>query len=300
MGKGSGFGKTILFGEHFVVYGAPAIAAGLSNEAIIEVIPSDKNRIITKIVVIEELSLGGIAGVLESLGIKQKYDVYLTGDLPTYGGLGSSAAFCVALAKAFAQEKGIRLTNEQVNSHAYNGEKAFHGNPSGVDNHMATYGGVAEFIRGKTSQENKFEQLKIEKPLNMVISFSGKYSPTLKMVEIVKKFREEDPNGFTQIMDQYLEIEKKAKKVLEKGQLDELGKLMNANQNLLKQIGVSDELNDKIIEIANSEGALGAKVTGGGGGGCCLILAKDEKHSEKIAKKLNEKKFFTFQTRIGR
>ena len=207
MGHGSGFGKTILFGEHFVVHGAPAIAAGLSNQAIVEVKPSDQNRIITKIFVISELSLGGIAGVLGSLEIKQKYDVHLTGDLPTYGGLGSSAAFCVALTKAFAQEKGINLTKEQVNHHAYNGEKAFHGNPSGVDNYMATYGGVAEFIRGKKQQENKFQQLTVGKPLHMVISFSGKYSATVKMVSNVAKFKQENEQQFSQLMDQYLEIE---------------------------------------------------------------------------------------------
>ncbi|MDO8627538.1 MAG: hypothetical protein Q7K42_03670, partial [Candidatus Diapherotrites archaeon] len=37
MGKGQGFGKTILFGEHFVVYPLPAIASAIGSKTIADV-----------------------------------------------------------------------------------------------------------------------------------------------------------------------------------------------------------------------------------------------------------------------
>jgi mevalonate kinase len=300
MGKGIGCGKVILFGEHFVVHGASAIAAGISNSARVEVKPSDRNRIITDMKVIEEMSLGGIAGVLRSMGINESYDVRLEGDLPTYGGLGSSAAFCVAMVRAFAQEKNLKLSDEEVNRHAYAGEMTFHGNPSGIDNFMATYGGVVEFRRGKLPAENKFTHLSMKKPLELVVSFTGKYSPTAKMVESVRKFKEQDEEEFGQLVEEYLDIEAEGRKALETGDVGRVGELMNANQELLQEIGVSDESNDRICEIALSEGALGAKVTGGGGGGCCIILVKDKAQAAAMKGKLDKAGFASFATSIGK
>lgn len=300
MGRGVGYGKIILFGEHFVVHGAPAIAAGIANAAIVEVKESAATSIITDRTVVESTSLAGIDGVLRSMGIREKYEVRLGGDLPTYGGLGSSAAFCVGLVRAFAEDKGLHPTNEEVNRHAYEGERTFHGNPSGIDNLMATYGGVVEFRRGKTHAENRFEHLSIKKPLDIVVSFSGKYSPTARMVESVRKFREQDKDGFAQLMDEYLTLEIEGRKCLEKGKIDVVGELMNSNQELLQEIGVSDELNDRINEIAAGEGALGAKVTGGGGGGCCIALAKDKTHAAAMKEKLNKAGFASFATQIAK
>ena len=227
MGRGIGTGKIIIFGEHFVVYGAPAIAGGISNAAIVEVKKASENSIVTDQKVIEELTLGGIDGVLRSMEIKDKFEVTLTGDLPTYGGLGSSAAFCVALVRAFADEKGLHLNTAEINKHAYNGEKAFHGNPSGIDNTIATHGGIIEFRRGKTEKESKFDFIEMKKPLDMVVSFSGKYSPTAKMVDAVRKFKETDETEFGQMMDEYLQIAAEGRKCIEKGKIDMIGTLMN-------------------------------------------------------------------------
>jgi mevalonate kinase len=298
MSHGIGNGKVILFGEHFVVHGAPAIAGGISNQAIVDVKEAKENQIITRLVVVPDMSKAGIAAVLKSMKIKEKYDVTLTGDLPTYGGLGSSAAFCVALVRAFANEKKLKLTDEQVNQHAYDGEMAFHGNPSGVDNTMATYGGVMEYTRGKSLEESVFRKINLRKSLDLVISFSGKYSDTTKMIARVQKFKDNDQNEFQQLMDEYSNIENEAKKAIGAGNLNKIGELMNSNQALLSEVGVSDEKNDAINDIALKGGAFGAKVAGGGGGGCCIALAKDKKHAEKIMRSIKDHGFDAFITSI--
>ncbi len=289
-------GKVIIFGEHFVVHGAPAIAAGISSGVVVEVKPSDENRIVTDQKVIEKDSIESIERMLESIGITDRYEVHLKGELRTWGGLGSSAAFCVALVKALAEEKGMHLTKEAINRHAFEGEKTFHGNPSGIDNTVASYGGVVEFR--KTPEGNSFQFFEIGKELDMVVSFTGDYSRTAKMVERVREFKEQDEEEFAQLMDEYLDIANEGRRFLEKGKLRMVGTLMNANQMLLSELGVSDEKNDAIVKLALDAGALGAKLTGGGGGGCCIALAKHKEHAEGIANKIKKEGFDSFVTRI--
>ncbi len=286
-------GKIILFGEHFVVHNAPAIAAGISNTSIVEAVPSEEYMITTEQKVIPELSLKSIRFIHQSMGIADKHEIILKGDLPTYGGLGSSAAFCVAMVKALAEIKGLNLTKEEINKHAYEGEKAFHGNPSGIDNTVATHGGVVEFRK-----DTGFDFFDIGKPLDIVISFTGIYSPTSKMVESVRNFKEQDEEKFGQLKDEYTELEMRAKKALQKGQLDVIGNCMNENQVLLSEIGVSDETNDEITMIALDNGAIGSKLTGGGGGGCCISLAEDEDSAEYIAAEISKRGFGSFITKI--
>jgi len=300
MGKGTGHGKIILFGEHFVVYGAPAIAAGISNTAAVQVKIAGKNSIVTEQRVVQGLSLQGISNVLAAMGIKENFEVHLGGDLPTEGGLGSSAAFCVGLVRALADEKGLHLTPEQVNRYAYEGEKAFHGNPSGIDNYIATHRGVLEFTRGMTPLESKFVPLELERPLDFVVTMTGKIGSTPKMIETVRKFKEADEAGFAQLMDEYFKIAGDGRKFVEKGKLDEIGTLMNANQSLLSELGVSDERNDAVARHALEAGALGSKLTGGGGGGSCVSLARDGSHAASIANELGKAGFKSFATVVGK
>ncbi|MBD3210665.1 mevalonate kinase [Candidatus Micrarchaeota archaeon] len=298
MGHGEAQGKIILFGEHFVVHGAPAIAGGVSSRVLVDVEPSDENRIVTAHKVVEKMSLSGIERILAVMGIHGRYEVRLTGDLRTYGGLGSSAAFCVALVNALADERGLHLTKREINKYAYEGEKAFHGNPSGIDNTIATHGGVIVFRRGRTPDENSFEFVELYKPLDLAVTFTGKYSETSKMVGRVKKFKSQDEVGFKQLMDEYTGIAGNARHALERGKAEDLGSLMNANQALLSELGVSDEGNEKVNKMALDEGALGAKLTGGGGGGCCIALGRDKYHSREIVHKMKNAGFDSFQTKI--
>lgn len=300
MGRGEAHGKIILYGEHFVVHGAPAIAGGITGKVSVEVKKSDQNRIITEHKVVEKMSLASIERILAVMGIHEKYDVHLTGDLRTYGGLGSSAAFCVALVKALADEKDRHFTKHEINNYAYEGEKAFHGNPSGIDNTIAAHGGVIVFRRGETPGENKVDFIELYKPLDFVVAWTGRYSETAKMVERVRKFKGQDEKEFAQLKDEYTDIAAHGRHAIEKGKLDEIGNLMNSNQSLLAELGVSDESNDKVNKIALDAGALGAKLTGGGGGGCCIALAKDAEHAKKISEKLKEAGFDSFCTKIDK
>ncbi len=293
MGKGKATGKIILFGEHFVVHGAPALACAIDKGVVVEIKEAEKNSIVTGQKVVEELSISGIENVLGSMSVEKKYEVHLEGDLPTYGGLGSSAAFCVALVRAIADDINLSITEMEVNKHAYEGEKAFHGMPSGIDNYIATHGGAALF-----SREKGFRKVEIGKQLDMVVTFTGKISETKKMIDRVARFKEEEQEVFGQLYDEAGEIAVKGSRALEKGKLDDLGKLMNENQRILAEVGVSLETNDKITSLAIEAGALGSKLTGGGGGGCCISLARDKVAAQGIMMDLKKAGFESFYTMI--
>ena len=292
-------GKIILFGEHFVVHGVPAIAASISNKAIVEIEKSNEISYESNVHgTIPSMTTKSISYILSSMKIKDKFKVKLTGDLRTVGGLGSSAAFCVALVKALAKEYKLKLTKEQINTYAYEGEKAFHGNPSGIDNTMATYGGVMLYTRGKTPKENKFEPVSCGATLNIVVAITGIYGPTSVMIAKVNEFKNKNSSEFEKLSIEMNVIISLAKEAIKEGDLESIGKLMNENQKLLSLVGVSSKENEQVISILLREGAFGAKITGGGGGGCCIGLAKDAEHAEKILEKLKEEGFDGFCTQV--
>ena len=159
MGIGKGFGKTILFGEHFVVYGLPAIASALGTytTANVEVVEGkgwtvDDQRPATpgyKKKKYDE-AMQSIINVIKHLKINvenQKLEITFAGDLIAASGVGASAAQCTSLARALNDTFSLNLDDEKVNHAAYEGEKAYHGTPSGIDNTASTYGGLIWFIK---------------------------------------------------------------------------------------------------------------------------------------------------------
>ncbi|XP_050940686.1 mevalonate kinase-like [Cucumis melo] len=81
-------------------------------------------------------------------------EVAITSELPLGSGLGSSAAFCVALSAALLALSGFVNVDwehrrwmiykedelDLLNKWAFEGEKIIHGKPSGIDNTVSTYG----------------------------------------------------------------------------------------------------------------------------------------------------------------
>jgi len=299
MGKGTGYGKIILFGEHFVVHGVPAIAAALSNKVTVKVEKAKETSFESSDLpgVVPDMTIASIDNIRKAMKVKDHLKVDMDSDLPRTGGLGSSAAFCVGLVRAIADEYDMKLSNDKASDYAYEGEKAFHGNPSGVDNTMAAHGGVMLFTRGKT--KNKFEKINIDRPLNLVIGMTGIYSPTADMVALVKRNWDDAPEEFNKLAEQEKELIKKARFALENGGFRELGLLMDENQTLLGKIGVSHIKNEQLNLASKRAGALGAKITGGGGGGSCIALARDEGHAKQILNELKNSGFQGFITTVS-
>jgi mevalonate kinase len=302
MGIGSGKGKTILFGEHFVVYGLPALAAGISSETVAKVTKKKAAGWVLKdnrpaMPGYKEQKSGeqtvSIQNILKYCNIdttRLGFQIELGGNLVCASGIGASAASSVAIARALNEECSLGLDDEQINQAAYEGEKGYHGTPSGIDNTASTYGGLVWFIRDLEGGPPKFETLKLRKPVYLVIASTGITASTKEVVGDVKKKKEENPAWFEKLSSEYRQIVHDGRDALVRNDIQRVGELMNRNHELLQEMTVSCKELDTLVEVAKGNGAIGAKMTGTGRGGNMIALAPDEATMKKIAKALEKAK----------
>jgi mevalonate kinase len=310
MGRGSGFGKAILFGEHFVVHGVPGIVSAIDLTADAEV-----KRIGEGIAVRDERKGAkgytekkrtqqkeSIERMLKTMGIdlgKVALEIWLGGNLPGFSGIGASAASSVAVARALAEEFEMNLSDERINEIAYEAEKAYAGSPSGIDNTVATYGGLIWFSKNLNEGPNTIERLSIREPVEIVIGNTGVVADTKEMVAGVAERKKGNPEKYDSLFGQAERLAFEARKALEDFDLRTVGKLMDKNHGLLQEIEVSCEELDYLVDLAREEGALGAKLTGGGGGGCMVALTPGKEVQETVAAAMEEEGFKVLRTKIG-
>jgi mevalonate kinase len=277
-------GKIILFGEHAVVYGRPAIAIPLSQIKARAAVMADP-RLSPGQVIIQAPDIGLEANLHDlpadnplaytidrlasalSLARLPSCIIRITSSIPVASGLGSGTAVTVALIRALAAFMGQPLPDEAVSDLAYQVEKLHHGTPSGIDNTVVTYARPVYFVRGSPLQT-----FTIQKPFTIVIGDTGVSSPTAQSVGDVRQAWQADPPTYEALFDRIGETTKAARRLLEKGLPQELGALMDANHAVLQKIGVSSPELERLVVAARLAGALGAKLSGGGRGGNMIAL----------------------------
>jgi len=309
MGKGSGYGKVILFGEHFVVHGVPGIVSAIDSTTDAEVKKTGKAIAIrderkTAKGYSEEKRLQQLESIdrmLKAMGIDPQtpLSIWIGGTLPGFSGLGASAASSVAIARAIAEELGMNVPNKRINEVAYEAEKAYAGNPSGIDNTAATFGGLMWFQKSLTGEANTIERISIQKPVEIILGSTGKVANTKTMVEGVAERKRQNPQRYDPLFKQAEALAYAGKKALEAYDLKKLGELMNENHRLLQEIEVSSRELDLLVDIARKQGAYGAKLTGGGGGGCMTALTPTTELQERVATAIEKEGFEVLRTKIG-
>ena len=278
-------GKIILFGEHAVVYGQPAIA-----------IPVTRVKSTTRIypdltappgqVRIQALDIGleanlsdlsnqnplaaAIYHTLEELQVEHipALTLQITSTIPIAAGMGSGAAVTVSIIRALSGFLGHPLPDPVVAALSYQVEKIHHGNPSGIDNNVVTYEKPVFFRR-----EHPIQFLDVEEATHWLIADCGEKTPTRETVSDVGKTYAAQPVLYEEIFNNIGAVTQKAREALIKGDLAVLGQLLNENQALLQSLNVSSPALENLIQVARNAGAAGAKLSGGGRGGNIIALA---------------------------
>ncbi|NJD58250.1 MAG: mevalonate kinase [Anaerolineae bacterium] len=285
-------GKVILFGEHAVVYGQPAIAVPVLQvraKAIVNMDPRSPSGSVRRQApdIGLEANLSDLpeshplAAVIhkaaEVIQVKRlpACTIKVTSTIPIAGGMGSGAAVSVAILRAFSASLGHPLTDEQVSDIAYQVEVIHHGTPSGIDNTVITYARPVYYIKDKP-----IELLQVKQPFILVIGDTGIHSPTARAVGDLRDAWEKDRSFYESLFDNIGEIASTASAAIRAGKVDALGSLMNHNHSLLQELGISSPALDSLVEAARSAGAQGAKLSGAGRGGSMIAMVTSETSSQ--------------------
>lgn len=307
--QGSAPGKIILFGEHAVVYGQPALAVPVNHvqaratiRAPSPVFPSPSRpspqHSFTVLGRRGTRRRGGRAdsGIfIEALGRRyalaeaapddvlahalrlalgddpalHTFTLSIASTIPLASGLGSGAAVCTAIVRAVAAYRGLSLTAAQVSQMVFETEQMLHGAPSGIDNTVIAYGQPVWFIKGHAP-----EAFAVARPFDLLIADTGVPSPTKIVVGDVRAAWQRAPEQYEPLFVEIGGIARAARALIATpgAALAALGAAMDRNHALLCALGVSSPALDTLTTVARQAGALGAKLSGGGRGGNLIAL----------------------------
>ncbi|MBN2042975.1 MAG: mevalonate kinase [Candidatus Aenigmarchaeota archaeon] len=311
MAENIGYGKVILFGEHYVVYGLSGIAGAMEHyvKAKIEKgegkgftlidnrpeTPGYKEKKREEIYKAIELMIKFLNIDLEKNPIK----IILDGTLVCTSGNGSSSAMSTAIARALSGYFDLGMDDDKINEVSYEGEKASAGTPSGIDNTCATFGGLLIFRKNMEGGPNFIEKITVKEPIEIVIANTGITQSTKEVVADLRKAKESEPEKYERIFREYDQVFEEGKKALGDHDLKKLGELFDKNQDLLRESTISCDEIETIVRVAKDNGALGAKLTGTGRGGNVIALTPGKDLQDKVAEAIEKEGFMTTKTRIG-
>lgn len=247
----------------------------------------------------------------------------LRSTIPISAGLGSSASISVCLSSALLIQlrtlsgphpdqppEEARLQVERINRWAFVSEMCIHGNPSGVDNTVATQGKAVVFQRTDYSKPPSVRPLWDFPELPLLLVDTKQAKSTAHEVSKVAKLRETHPKLVGSILDAMDKVTTTAAEVIADDDFDDadeeslrrVGELMTINHGLLVSLGVSHPRLERIRELVDHEGIGWTKLTGAGGGGCSITLMRPNVPKEKLRKldqQLEDENYQTFEATLG-
>ncbi len=279
--------KIILFGEHAVVYGQPAIAVpftALQATADSEPTPPGTGLTIIASDLQQQLHIKDADTMLDNALLRSAQltlnklnvptpdlNITVRSTIPLASGLGSGAAVSAALIRELSAAVGCPLEGDELNALVFEVEKMHHGTPSGIDNTVIVKGAPVYFIKGQPPQT-----FDIGAPLTFVIADSGIQASTRESVGAVRELYDNDPDTYQGFFEEIGAIVNEARGHIEHGNLNDIGHLMNRNHHLLNILTVSSPLLNTLVSTARETGALGAKLSGGGRGGNVIALVEPD------------------------
>lgn len=311
--------KLILCGEHAVVYERPAIAIpvhGVRARVSITAAHTGSGILINAPDLGREWRLAEVADDPLSLLISSLLErfntarmpasqaplpdllISISSEIPIASGMGSGAAIATALVRGLAAYYQQQLSPAEISKLVYTSEQAYHGTPSGIDNTVVAYEQPICFTRRPAGQAPLIEPIAIRQPLHLLIADTGIRSATKLPVGEVRRRWQADPEHYEALFDTIGALALQVRAALEGNGLP-LGPLLNHNQQLLQQLGVSSPELDRLVEVALQAGAFAAKLSGAGWGGIIIALVAAEQCATIRAALLSAGAVRVFETTLG-
>ena len=287
-------GKLMIFGDHAVVHGRPCIVTSVDHRMQVSLEKREDNKIHLNapdvnienyIVSLKDLSethlkeVRFVLAAVKNFFRKYRFENGLnietkSGSLSKFG-LGSSSAVVVSTIKGLTELFGIKLNDKELFNLSYKTVLDIQEVGSGFDVATAIYGGTIFFVTaGRTIKPIKVKELPI------IVGYTGIKADTPALVKMVNRKLVAEPKRINKIFDEIKNIVNLARVEIEKLNWKEVGELMDSNQSLLRDLGVSSKELENLISAAKEAGAFGAKLSGAGGGDCMIVIASKEKTND--------------------
>ncbi len=281
--------KVILFGEHAVVYGEPAIAVAINLRTTV-MFERDVDYSVNGLPLIDKYHRY-IKKAIDLIWDGEPLKITTASAVPSASGMGSSASITIAVVAGLLGMKN-EAEEEKIAKTGFEVEYQTQGRASPIDTSTVTHGkGILvsnkkmdNFLWDVAKGETRWFIHHIEVPrLKLVVGFSGIKGHTPEMVEKVRRFYMW--NSFARdVIKEIGKITMEVIKPLEEEDYVKIGEYMNKNNKLLTILGVSHPMLKKMIDVSLKH-SYGAKITGAGGGGCMIALTDEQ---DEVVKEIEE------------
>ena len=233
---------------------------------------------IEKVNNIEQIQHQAIRGILKHYKYNNGLEIHYDGDLPARSGMGSSSSFVVGLINAlFKLNKKTLNKKELANKSLFIEQKILNEVVGSQDQIAAAYGGFNKILFKKNNSFT-IKKIRTNKNLrlledNLILLYTS-INRTAHYIasSYVKNLTTTKKNYIKEIIDHVEE----GQKIIEGGNIDDFGRLLNSAWRVKKQLGksITNKKIDNLYNYALKNGALGGKILGAGGGGFLLLYMK--------------------------
>ena len=292
--EGMGDARIGLLGNPSDIYGGRCVSFTFDRTASVIVSDSENWEITNEWEGTErQLEYNGkndlVKAILRKLSVQHPLKIEYQSEIPIGVGLAGSSAIIIATIKALNRHFKMGMDLSDIAELAlYTEVDELRITAGFQDRYTISHGGLLYMdFKGKEymRKTDPPATLKIYSPLKIPCFLAiGKSKKSSSIIH--NSLRERFLSGDTSIKRNMDEIACTADKglfYLLRENWSDLGKAMNANHNLRRQIGAFFPPDEEIINYALSLGALGAKSAGSGG--AVLVLSEDLKVKERMSER---------------